>query len=126
MSFFVERRRLERFQIPNARVYYELESQFTDQIPVEGEGDLIDITVKGIRFESEDVLSSGARLRIKIRVPDEESIELIGNVVWTKKLDSSGSINSVIEFIDFDDEPGYNSLESLEKLEALYNEYSKE
>jgi len=125
MSLFVERRRLERFQIPDARVKYRLEARFADEIPLEGEGDLIDLTIKGVRFESEQVLKSGSRLNIDIIIPHEEPIELIGNVVWTKKLDKNGVINSVLEFIEFDDEPGFNTFESLERLEDLEREYGK-
>lgn len=123
MTSMVERRRLERFHVPDARVVYKLESVFSDQIPVEGEGKLIDLTVKGVRFESEEEFSAGVRLNIEILVPGEEEIPLIGNVVWTKKLDENGTINSVIEFIEFDDDPEFNSLESLEKLEALQKQY---
>lgn len=125
MSSLVERRILERFHVPDARVKYKLESFFSDQIPVEGEGALVDLTVKGVRFESEEELSAGTRLSIEIIVPHEEPIPLIGNIVWTKKLEETGVINSVIEFIDFDDDPEFNSNESLEQLEALEREYSK-
>ena len=125
MTSYVERRILERFHVPNAKVKYKLDSFFSDQIPVEGEGDLVDLTVKGVRFESEEELSAGARLSIDIIVPDEEPIPLIGNIVWTKKLEGTGIINSVIEFIEFDDDPEFNSYDSLEKLEALEKQYSK-
>ncbi|MEJ2054932.1 MAG: PilZ domain-containing protein [Calditrichaceae bacterium] len=124
MTLFVERRRLERFQVPNALVKYKSEPRFTDRIPVEGQGELVDLTTKGVRFESEDELNSGVRLNIEIIIPNEEPITLIGNVVWTKKLDKNGMINSVIEFIEFDDEPGYNSFESLDRLETLQRQYS--
>ena len=123
MTLNVERRRLERFHVPDAKVVYQLESLFNDQIPVEGEGELIDLTVKGVRFASEEELSAGVRLNIEIIVPGEEEIPLIGNVVWTRKLDENGTINSVIEFIEFDDDPEFNSYDSLEKLEALQRQY---
>lgn len=123
MTLDVERRRLERFHVPNARVAYKLESLFSDQIPTEGEGKLIDLTVKGVRFESEEEFKAGVRLNIEILVPGEEVIPLIGNIVWTRKLDEKGTINSVIEFIEFDDDPEFNSTDSLEKLEALEKQY---
>ena len=66
MSSFVERRILERFHVPNAIVKYKIDSLFSDQIPTEGKGDLIDLTVKGVRFESEEEFSAGARLSIEI------------------------------------------------------------
>jgi len=125
MTSYVERRILERFHVPNTKVEYKLESLFSDQIPVEGEGELIDLTVKGIRFESEEEFRAGARLNIEIIISDEERISLIGNVVWTKRLDLNGKINSVVEFIDFDDDPEFNDYESLEKLEALEKQYCR-
>lgn len=124
MTSLVERRRLERFHVPNTQVLYKQEVLFNDQLPFEGKGDLVDLTVKGVRFESDHILSSGATLNIEINVPNEDPIFLIGNVVWTKKLDKNGIVNSVVEFIEFDDEPGFNSYKSLEQLEALQEQYS--
>ncbi len=123
MSSFVERRILERFHVPNAIVKYKLEALFSDQLPVEGKGELIDLTVKGVRFETDEEIKAGSRLNIEIVLEDDERILLIGNVVWTKRLDINGKINSVVEFIDFDDDPEFNSYDSLEKLEALEKEY---
>lgn len=123
MSSFVERRILERFHVPNAIVKYKLEALFSDQLPVEGKGELIDLTVKGVRFETDEEIKAGSRLNIEIVLEDDEPIPLIGNVVWTKRLDINGKINSVVEFIDFDDDPEFNSYDSLEKLEALEKEY---
>ena len=123
MSSFVERRILERFHVPNAIVKYKLEALFSDQLPVEGKGELIDLTVKGVRFETDEEIKAGSRLNIEIVLDDDEKIPLIGNVVWTKRLDINGKINSVVEFIDFDNDPEFNSYDSLEKLEALEKEY---
>jgi hypothetical protein len=123
MSSFVERRILERFHVPNAIVKFKLEALFSDQLPVEGKGELIDLTVKGVRFETDEEIKAGSRLNIEIVLDDDERIPLIGNVVWTKRLDINGKINSVVEFIDFDDDPEFNSYDSLEKLEALEKEY---
>ena len=123
MSSFVERRILERFHVPNAIVKYKLEALFSDQLPVEGKGELIDLTVKGVRFETDEEIKAGSRLNIEIVLDDDERIPLIGNVVWTKRLDINGKINSVVEFIDFDNDPEFNSYDSLEKLEALEKEY---
>ena len=116
MSSFVERRILERFHVPNAIVKFKLEALFSDQLPVEGKGELIDLTVKGVRFETDEEIKAGSRLNIEIVLDDDERIPLIGNVVWTKRLDINGKINSVVEFIDFDDDPEFNSYDSLEKL----------
>ncbi len=124
MSSFVERRILERFHVPNAIVKYKLEALFSDQLPIEGKGKLIDLTVKGVRFETEEEIKAGSRLNIEIVLEDDERIPLIGNVVWTKKLDDD-TINSVLEFIEFDNDPEFNSYESLEMLEALEKEYCR-
>ena len=125
MTSMVERRRLERFHVPNSYVKYQQEVLFNDQLPIEGKGDLVDLTVKGVRFETDQELSSGATLNIEIFVPEEEPINLVGHIVWTKKLDGNGIVNSVVEFVDFDDEPGFNSNESLEQLEALEEQYCR-
>jgi len=125
MSSFVERRILERFHVPNAMVKYKLEALFSDQLPLDGKGKLIDLTVKGVRFESEEEIKAGSRLNIEIVLEDDERIPLIGNVVWTKEV-GDGIVNSVVEFIDFDDDDdGFNSYDSLEKLEALEKEYCR-
>jgi len=124
MSSFVERRILERFHVPNAIVKYHLEAIFSDQLPLEGKGKLIDLTVKGVRFETEEEVKAGSRLNLEIILENEERIPLIGNVVWTKDL-GDGTINSVVEFIDFDDDDQFNSYDSLEKLEALEKEYCR-
>ena len=124
MSSFVERRILERFHVPNAIVRYQLEALFNDQLPVEGKGILIDLTVKGVRFESEEEIKAGSRLNIEIVLQNDERIPLVGNVVWTKEL-NGGKVNSVVEFIDFDNDPEFNSYDSLEKLEALEKEYCR-
>ena len=124
MSSFVELRILERFHVPNAIVKYKLEALFSDQLPIEGKGKLIDLTVKGVRFETEEEIKAGSRLNIEIVLEDDERIPLIGNVVWTKKLDDD-TINSVLEFIEFDNDPEFNSYESLEMLEALEKEYCR-
>jgi len=123
MSSFLERRILERFHVPNAIVKYKLEALFNDQLPLEGKGELIDLTIKGVRFETVEEIKAGSRLNLEIILEEDERIPLIGNVVWTKRLDSNGKINSVVEFIDFDDDPEFNSYDSLEKLEALEKEY---
>jgi len=123
MTLFIERRHLSRFKIPGSKVSYKQEEGFQGSLKIEDIGDLIDLTVKGIRFETTRTLFPGAKVDIEIIVPGEKKINLIGNVVWTSKVEEE-MINTVVEFLEFDNETGYNSLECLNDLELLTAKYS--
>lgn len=124
MTIHIERRHLERFKIPAAEVYYRQEAGFRDCVAVEAKGKMVDLTVKGVRFEADQKLCPGARIRVEVHVPDRERIALKGNVVWVGRVQDQGPLFAVVEFLDYADEPGYNPRQSLEQLEELRDNYN--
>jgi hypothetical protein len=124
MDLILERRKLGRFSIPGAKVKYTQEEGFKNSPIIEDTGDLIDLTLRAARFITKQHLNPGARLDLTLIIPDFETFTVRGNVVWTDLLDGEQVIHSVVEFIDFDKDPGYNLPENLEKLKILEEKYS--
>ena len=124
MTLILERRKLGRFSIPGAKVKYIQEEGFKNSEKLEDTGELVDLTVKAARFITKQHLNPGARVEVNLIIPEFETFTVRGNVVWTDLMDANQSIHSVVEFIDFDKEPGYNSPEILEKLKMLEEKYS--
>ena len=124
MDLILERRKLGRFSIPGAKVKYTQEEGFKNSPIIEDTGDLIDLTLRAARFITKQHLNPGARLDLTLIIPDFETFTVCGNVVWTDQLDGEQVIHSVVEFIDFDKDPGYNLPENLEKLKILEEKYS--
>mgnify|MGYP005835676173 CR=1 FL=1 len=123
MAIFIERRHLERIKIPAAEVCYRQEAGFRNCEAFEAKGEMIDLTVRGVRFKGDQKLCPGARIYVEIHVPDREEIALKGNVLWVGQILDQDPYFAVVEFLDYADEPGYNSRQSLQQLEELLNKY---
>lgn len=118
----MERRRCERFTLPEATVDWASESgprlQGT-RCPLQ------DLSRGGARYLAEHPPVSGTRVRLRLCVPEAPVvIELHGRVVWS--LVSTGHVyNIAIEFAPYGTTPDDNAPEALEGLIALEAHFLK-
>ena len=125
MADFVERRELERFNVPDAMVLYSIEKTFDTGEKISGKGKMNDLTTRGARFEIDQEIAQGALAEIEIQIPDIESVTLHGYVIWTSPHERDELFYAVVQFHPFGMQKGFNTIEAHKKLESLTEEYLK-
>ena|SRR5258708_18135774 len=79
-----ENRRAARARHDSVIEIYDLEGHF-----ITGIGRLVNFSTVGVCFSSTKVLGKGDRLRARLRLLKEGSLEVSAQVVWTKKKPNS-------------------------------------
>lgn len=123
MNYVKERRELKRFNIPGARIKYTQEAGFQNSMGYSGNGKLIDISIKGVRFETEHDLSVGAIINLELIISNRPVIKLAGYVLWVIAGNENVLSQAVVQFYTFGEGKEYNSIESMNALEELTNEF---
>lgn len=113
----LERRTIDRFVIPNAKVRYRLANG------VSGVGELIDLSRSAIRFEVYFPLIEGSLLEVTIELPNRDEITLKGHVVWTFEIRRENKCFAVVQFLPFGTDDRYNRPDSLAKIKAIEKTY---
>jgi len=109
----LERRHSDRFEIPGARVNYNLQNGNKAQMP------LRNITHGGICFAVEHPLEKGDLVEIDIKLPGNAEIAVKGNVVWASKLDAA------VQFLPFGTDERYNTFTSYQRIKEVLTEHVK-
>jgi hypothetical protein len=113
----LERRTIDRFCIPDAKVRYK---QINGS---NGVGELIDLSRSAIRFEVYYPLYEGALVEVTLELPGGDEISLRGHVVWTFDIPHENRSFTVVQFLPFGSDDRYNQPASLEKLKAIEKSY---
>ena len=113
----IERRHLDRFNIPGAEIIYKLPDGTSSRVK------LVDATRSGVRFEINNPVIIGEIIELEIIVPQNDNIFIKGHVVWTSKPDSENPAYAVVQFLVFGSDERYNSMQSYEQLKELSEEY---
>lgn len=115
----IERRYLDRFEVPDARVVYRVEEN------IKHVGSLADITKISVRFEVGRDFNPGDRISLEIMIPDKETISVRGHVVRTINPNGEKPAYVAVQFLPFGSDDRYNSMENYSRLDALTQEYTQ-
>jgi hypothetical protein len=113
----LERRYLDRFYIPDAKIRYLCKDERSACVP------LADFTKISARFSAEHNLREGDPLDLELLIPDKEAIMIKGIVILITEPDSNHSIYHVVQFLPFGSDERYNSMESHKQLTEVTVEY---
>ncbi len=126
MNYYSERRSLNRFTIPGARVKYQQKEGFMGSEALSGEGKLIEISMKTVKFEAQYELFPGALADLEIVINQNQSIPVTGNILWSSEASENTSGLAMVQFIRFGNENGLNMIESKSQLEDLQENFLSE
>jgi len=115
-----ERRYLDRFEIPDAKIQYKLQNGNSAKVK------LIDITKISVRFYIKHKMSAGEYIELDILEKRKEKISVKGHVVWIFENDKNNKSSAVAQFLPFGTDEKINSMETYEQLAQLVEEYSKD
>ena len=109
----IERRYLDRFEVPGAEVIYRCTPE------KEFRGSLADITKISVRFSTEQTFNMGDHIELEIIIPERHSICVRGNVVRVINSKSSKTESVAVQFLPFGSDERYNTMTSYDQLNAL-------
>jgi hypothetical protein len=115
----IERRYLDRFEIPDAEVVYHSEERSGIRCS------LADITKISVKFEVSQLFNPGDLLQLEIIVPNREKIFVKGHIVRTINPANGQPAYAAVQFLPFGSDERYNSMQSYEQLDALTVEYTQ-
>jgi len=115
----IDRRYLDRFEIPDARVVYQSEENSGKC------GSLADITKISAKFEVSQSFKPGDLLQLEIVIPNKERIFVKGHIVRIINPLNGEPAYAAVQFLPFGSDVRYNSMESYEQLDALTIEYTQ-
>jgi hypothetical protein len=116
-----ERRHLERFEVPGAKVLYKqgkgfhLFERYTGPLPLK------DITKNGACIAVDGPVEKGTLLKIEVQLPNQQKFRIKGHVVWTSY--PKAPSHAGVQFLPYGQGKKYNSFDSHELLERLTQEY---
>lgn len=114
----VERRNLDRFKIPGAKVLYYPSDGLSIIVS------LTDISKSSIRFELTSDIKVGDIIDFELIIPSNEKILLKGHVTWIGEEDPlKDSYYVVARFAPFGSDARYNSTHSYEQLNKIFKEH---
>ena len=110
MTFQLNRRRFERFQLPPA--YTDIRVRTLDQTEFTHSGHAYDISESGIRFELDEPIAPGTPVAIEIMLPglDEpwssdtgpgRAVFVLANLIWVNEEDLPGPVRLAAAFTSF-------------------------
>lgn len=118
--FKYERRYLDRFEIPGAKIQYKLQNGNSAKVK------LIDITKISARFYVKHKMSEDEIIELDIIVEGKEKITVKGHVVWILDNVNNNNLSAVVQFLPFGTDEKINTMKSYEQLAELAEEYLKE
>jgi hypothetical protein len=117
----MERRFIDRFQVPKARVRYAKENFI---VLVSRAMPLKDLSKYGACIELKEEIDPGYVVTIKISVPGKKSISVKGKIIWSNSKETDFRHHAGIQFLPFGKGRKYNSFNSRQKLEYWTNQFS--
>jgi len=81
--------------------------------------ELVDLSKSGAGIISSKPLKKGETIKIKVKLPGENNLDLKGTIRWVNPLNSNKLFRIGMQFNPFGNEKNYNSLEYLERLNIL-------
>ncbi len=116
MYFKTERRLLERYKIPQAKVSYKTNGSFIYVA-------LVDISKGSIRFEMNKTIENGTFIEIEIAIPTKQKVNVKGHVIWTKQKEPNRPGFAVVQFLPVGTDERFNSTENINQINDLINEF---
>lgn len=120
MMFDYERRYLDRFEIPNAKIEYRLLSGRSAKVK------LIDITKISAQFFTQHKMTEGEYIDLDILVEGIEKIVVKGHIVRTIGSEIKNKAIAVVQFLPFGTDDRINNMKCYEQLAQLTEKFFKE
>ena len=119
MSERKERRYSPRYQLSQGTVACEENTSFGLFRKFTSPYQLNDLNKSGLGFKTDKSYSYGDTVRLKIDIPGNQKIQVIGEVRWISDNWIDNYRNVGIQFLPFGTMKGYNSFAAREKLEKV-------
>jgi len=113
----VDKRKQDRFTIPDAKVSYKAKDETIVVVP------LADISKSSMRFEITKDIVENSPLDFKLIISTNEKVHLKGNIVRRSNINFDTKKYIAIQFLPFGTWYDYNSPEAYEKIVFLFNKF---
>jgi len=120
-----EKRTCHRFEIPDASLQYKTIGFFRAQ-KYQNTVRLYNISKGGLSFACDKELRKGKTIILKLFVPHDEPIELLGKVCWQKDSSDGYSLATGVAYLPFGKGTNMNPPDTLDRLRELDKKYVKE
>ena len=122
----IEKRECERFVIIGATVYYKKDAFFHKPDYSYYSYPVSPVSKGGMGFLCDDSFDAGAKMTLKLIVPDEEPVIIKGKVVWTAaNPEKSYKYRVGVQFDPYGEKKGQNHPDILDKITAWERKYLK-
>ena len=121
---YKDKRKSERFKIPNARVRYKKTSLLRTRDSLSAASPLLNFSTGGMAFKTKEKFNHNESILVQLMIPKEPSLSLRASVKWQGNADSSGTRFIGVKFMPFRNKSGLNTLESLNVLKRLEKQYT--
>jgi c-di-GMP-binding flagellar brake protein YcgR len=120
---YKDKRKSERFKIPNAKVRYKKTSLLRSRDSLSTAFPFLNLSTGGMAFKSKEKFNRDEKILVQLMVPKEPSLNLRARVRWQGKPDSSGTRFIGVKFMPFRNQTGFNPIESFHVLKRLEEQY---
>ena len=115
----MDKRVLNRAEIPGAKVQFR-KMKYLNVFPLFSRVMQVNnLSKSGISFTSEEALSYGDSIIMKISFPGGKNLKLKGKIRWYKETDSINSFNIGVQLLPFGLQSKYNHPKSLVFLRSM-------
>ena len=122
----IEKRECERFVITGAAVYYKKDAFFHKPDYSYYSYPVSLMSKGGMGFLCDDLFDAGAKMMLKLIVPDEEPVIIKGKVVWSAvNPEKSYKYRAGVQFDPYGEKKGQNPHDILDKITAWEEKYLK-
>lgn len=125
MAKFIEKRSCRRFFIPGATMTFRHKRWFRFSKRIVGPVSVADISKGGLSFLCLETLRKRDTILIRLEIPGEKAMDILGSVAWHSKSMHS-IINTGVNFMPFTDEKYTNPTWILDVLRRMDSQYSSD
>ena len=119
----IERRALERFEIPGTVVQCKKVEGFKLFSRYHNESTMENLSKSGICLKLKNGIKIGDKLKLQVNFPDQNSLDVKGRVRW--KSNADGEYYKIgIQFEAFGRGKNFNPLSSLDTLREIQQQYN--
>ena len=113
-----------RMRIPDSKVKYKQLLGFTIFNQYLGPGELLDISKSGAGFVIRDPINLDIPVKVKIHIPGEKLLILIGQIKWIEQDAASGRHRVGMQFSPYGHRRDYNAPNKLSRLGKLSQNFN--
>jgi len=115
----MERRKNDRYHIPDAQIVYKLKTGHTSLVP------LVDLTKCSAKFQTRHMVQLGTSVDMEILIPQNKNICLRGKIIRLSDPHNEKMTAAIAQFMPFGTLDNYNSFYSYNQLNKIVDEYTE-